>query len=59
MPEPKLHNFLIETPKPLAKEFKKYARDKGRYLNSLFIEFMEKSVKDWKKEKEEENGQQG
>lgn len=55
MPEPKVHNFLIETPGPLAKEFKKYAKDKGRYLNSLFVEFMEKSVKDWKKEKEDKN----
>lgn len=48
MSAPKLHNFLLQVPKPLAKEFKKMARSKGRFLNSLIVEFMEKSVKEWK-----------
>lgn len=48
MSAPKSHNFLLQVPKPLAKEFKKMARSKGRFLNSLIVEFMEKSVKEWK-----------
>lgn len=48
MPEAKKHNFLIEIPRPLMKEYKKMVRDKGMLLGSFTVRLMEKAVKEWK-----------
>ena len=54
MSELKKHNFLLEVPKQLMKDYKKMVKEKGFLLGVFTINLMDNTVKQWKEKKEED-----